>query len=129
MLKEAVRLLRGRPKDFSECIAHSRKRFEKLFNHDIRQLLHVYPIDAKTSEGALFWSLPKRTPTPLIFDPANTTHCAFVAATACLRARLFFIEIPSKTPRTEEFRANVGAQAALVKVSVFVPNDSKAKEI
>ena len=46
-------------------------RFEKLFNHDIKQLLHVYPLDAKTKDGNLFWSLPKRPPVPVDFDKEN----------------------------------------------------------
>lgn len=50
-------------------------KFEKLFNHDVRQLLHVYPLDAKTKEGAPFWSLPKRPPTPIDFTPTDPLHC------------------------------------------------------
>ncbi len=48
---------------------------------------------------------------------------------ACLRAVIFNVPIPSKTPRSEEFRKEVGAIAAQMKVPDFVPNDEKAKEI
>ncbi len=48
---------------------------------------------------------------------------------ACLRANVFKIEIPSKTPRTEEFRKEIGLLATKFKVPEFVPNDEKAKEI
>lgn len=48
---------------------------------------------------------------------------------ACLRANVFKIEIPSKTPRTEEFRKECAERAAKVEVPKFVPNDEKAKEI
>jgi len=72
----------------------------------------VYPLDAKTKEGAPFWSLPKRPPMPVIFDPTNILHAQFIAAMACLRANIFKIEIPSKTPRTEEFRRWCGKEAA-----------------
>lgn len=48
---------------------------------------------------------------------------------ACLRANIFFIEIPSKAPRSEEFRIEVGENAAFFKPPAFVPNDEKAKEI
>jgi len=48
---------------------------------------------------------------------------------ACLRANIFHIEIPSKAPRSEEFRLQVGEMAACFKVAEFVPNDAKAKEI
>jgi hypothetical protein len=64
-LKEGLKLLRKKPQNFGSCIEFARQRFEKLFNHDIKQLLHVYPLDAKTKEGAAFWSLPKRAPVPI----------------------------------------------------------------
>lgn len=53
----------------------------------------------------------------------------FVTSLACLRATIFFIEIPSKTPRTEEFRMEVAENADFFKPATFVPNDQKAKEI
>ena len=48
---------------------------------------------------------------------------------ACLRATIFFVEIPSKKPRSDEFRKNCGEMASHVKPEPFVPNDEKAKEI
>lgn len=66
--KEGLDLLKERPKTFEDCVAYARLQFEKYFNHDVKQLLHVYPLDAKTKEGNPFWSLPKRPPTPLVVD-------------------------------------------------------------
>lgn len=54
---------------------------------------------------------------------------SFIASLACLRAKMFFIEIPSKTPRTEKFRRYCGELASEFKVPDFVPNEQKAKEI
>jgi len=48
---------------------------------------------------------------------------------ACLRANVFFIDIPSKNPRSEEFRQEVAEWAVFFKPLPFVPNDQKAKEI
>jgi hypothetical protein len=48
---------------------------------------------------------------------------------ACLRATVFKIEIPSKTPRTEDFKKYCGLEATKFSVPEFVPNDEKAKEI
>lgn len=124
-----MRLLKKRPTHFIDCVEYARRRFDKIFNHDVRQLLHVYPLDSKTKEGNLFWSLPKRPPTPIDFDKNNVLHCTFVTSMACLRANIFFIEIPSKAPRSEEFRRDVGEQADSFKPLPFVPNDEKAKEI
>ncbi len=42
---------------------------------------------------------------------------------------MFNIEIPTKTPRTEEFRRHCGMEASKYEVPAFVPNDEKAKEI
>jgi hypothetical protein len=95
----------------------------------VKQLLHVYPLDAKTKEGSPFWSLPKRPPTPAVFDSHNALHQQFVTAVACLRAKTFRLKIPSEKPRSEEFRKEVGALASGFGVPEFVPDDSAAKEI
>jgi hypothetical protein len=124
-----MRLLKKRPDSFMDCVEFARMKFEKLFSHDIQQLLHVYPLDSKTKEGALFWSLPKRPPTPAVFDKKNPLHRMFVTSLACLRANIFFIEIPSKAPRSEEFRLEVAENADYFKPAAFVANDAKAKEI
>jgi hypothetical protein len=34
----------------------------------------VYPLDKQTKEGRPFWSLPKRPPTPIEFDPKVEMH-------------------------------------------------------
>ena len=99
------------PKNFEECVEYARNRFEKYFNHDIRQLLHVYPLDTKTKDGNLFWSLPKRPPSPVVFDKADKLHCQFIAACACLRAAIYGVKIPSDKPKSEEFIMDVGAIA------------------
>lgn len=76
--------MKDRPTSFDDCVVYARKAFEHYFNHAVKQLLHVYPLDAKTKDGAPFWTLPKRPPTPLIFDEKNMLHLNFIAATACL---------------------------------------------
>jgi len=45
-LKEGLKLLAGRPKTFADCVEYARLQFEKYFNHALKQLLHVYPLDA-----------------------------------------------------------------------------------
>jgi ubiquitin-activating enzyme E1-like protein 2 len=63
-----------------DCVEYARMKFEKLFNHSAKQLIHVYPLDAKTKENNLFWSLPKRPPTPVEFDKDSMLHCSFINA-------------------------------------------------
>ena len=128
-LKEGLKLLKKRPENFGDCVAHARLEFEKLFNHDIKQLLHVYPLGAKTKEGSPFWSLPKRPPQPTEFDKENLVHCSFINSLACLFARMFFVEIPSKTPRVEAFKRECGEKASNIKVPDFKPDVEKAKSI
>lgn len=89
----------------------------------------MYPLDTKTKEGTLFWSLPKRPPSAIAFDKADILHCTFIASLACLRATVFYIPIPTKTPRTDEFRKHCGEIASQLKVAEFKPNEDKAKEI
>lgn len=128
-LKEGLKLLRKRPMQFMDCVEYARMRFEKLFNHDIKQLLHVYPLDAVTKDGNPFWTLPKRPPTPIEFDKMNDLHCNFITSMACLRASMFFVEIPSEQPRSEAFRRDCGEIASQFTPPAFVPNEDKAKEI
>lgn len=128
-LKEGLKLLRKKPKNFADCVEYARMRFEKLFNHDIRQLLHVYPLDAVTKDGNPFWTLPKKPPMPIEFDPASELHCTFVNSMACLRATMFYIDIPSKEPRSEQFRIECGEIAGQFTPAPFVANEDKAKAI
>jgi len=73
--------------------------------------------------------LPKRAPTPVVFDVENMLHLRFIAATACLRATVFKVKIPSDKPRTDAFRKEVGQMALKVTVPDFILDDSAAKEI
>lgn len=63
-LKHTLKILKHNPTDFDQCILIARKKFQKYFYNDILQLLHVYPLDKTNKDGRLFWSLPKRPPTP-----------------------------------------------------------------
>ena len=112
-----------------DCVEYARMRFEKLFNHDIKQLLHVYPLDAVTKDGTPFWTLPKRPPTPIVFDKDSSLHCTFINSMACLRAHMFFVDVPSKEPRTDAFKKFCGEIASEIQVPDFVPNEEKAKAI
>ena len=42
--------------------------FEEHYHNMIAQMLHVFPADYLTKEGALFWSGPKRCPKVAKFD-------------------------------------------------------------
>ena len=121
--------MKDRPKNFDDCIKFARKSFEHYFNHAVKQLLHVYPLDSKTKDGSPFWTLPKRPPTPLIYDHDNILHLNFICSTACLQATIFKIKIGSDKPRSDEFKKEVGLKASKIKVDEFVPDETAAKEI
>lgn len=124
-----------RPKNFKDCIEKARKKFQSLFFYDILQLLHTYPLDKKNADGRPFWSLPKRPPKNIEFDPENEVHSSFVGAYACLLAGIYKIDYTketdyldsSKNPRSKESRKKMATYAATIEVKPFVPNDEKAK--
>lgn len=62
-------LTKNKPKNFNDCIAFARKKFEKMFSLNIKALLKVHPIDKKNQDGSLFWSPPKKPPQTYKFDP------------------------------------------------------------
>ena len=130
-LKTTIKMMKKRPKTFEDCILIARKKFEKYFVNDIKQLMHVYPIEIKNKDGTLFWSFPKRPPKVVLFDPKNQLHASFVSAFACLFARMFKIEILplENNPRSEEFKFKVAECASKLKIEEFKLSDSKAKEI
>jgi len=92
-------LVQERPESFDDCVVWARLKFEDLFHNQIRQLLHNFPPDQKTSSGTQFWSGSKRCPKALVFDETQkcedallTNHLDFVTAAANLRAAMFRIK-------------------------------------
>eukprot|EP01091_Cochliopodium_minus_P012916 TRINITY_DN402_c0_g1_i14.p1 TRINITY_DN402_c0_g1~~TRINITY_DN402_c0_g1_i14.p1 ORF type:complete len:1062 (-),score=352.53 TRINITY_DN402_c0_g1_i14:167-3286(-) len=71
---------------WEKCVEESRHMFEKNFNHKAKQLLYLFPLDAKDSEGAPFWAPPKRPPTAIEFDIKNDIHFKFIVSTSNLLA-------------------------------------------
>ena len=127
-LREAITLLEKKPTTFDDCIRYARIKFQKYFVNDIKQLLYTYPLDLKTKEGKPFWTLPKRPPTEVTFDPNNDLHSRFITACACLRANIFNIPIPADA-RKESGRQKIAQEAAQVRVPEFKPSDAKSKAI
>ena len=52
-----------------------------------------------------------------------------MASTACLRAKIFKVKIPSDKPRSEEFRKEIGEKASAISVPDFKPSDADAQAI
>ncbi|OUZ99153.1 Ubiquitin/SUMO-activating enzyme E1 [Macleaya cordata] len=90
-----------RCESFQDCITWSRLKFEDYFANRVKQLTFTFPEDSATSNGARFWSAPKRFPRPLQFLADDPGHINFVMAASILRAETFGIPIPdwAKNPK------------------------------
>jgi len=114
------RMIQQRSGSFDMCIQFAVLEFQEKFHDSIAQLLHTFPLDHKTSEGALFWSGPKRAPTPIQFDASDPLHADFVAAAANLyAANLGILQLRDVD--------QVRAMASRVKVTPFQPKEVKIK--
>jgi len=69
-------------------------------------LIYTYPLDKKTKEGTLFWTLPKRPPKEIIFDPKNSLHANFIASFAYLWAKIWNIPLPLN-PRMDQTKLEI----------------------
>jgi ubiquitin-activating enzyme E1 len=86
-------LIRDRPSSVDDCIVWARMQFEKMFNSDIRQLLHTFPSDSTDKNDTPFWSGTKRAPAAVDFCPTNQLHVDFIIAASCLRAENYGLNI------------------------------------
>ncbi|XP_042310273.1 ubiquitin-like modifier-activating enzyme 7 [Sceloporus undulatus] len=80
--------LQEKPDSCGDCVIWARRLWERLFSHDIQQLLHNFPPEYKTSSGLPFWSGPKRCPRQLDFDCKNDTHKNFILSASRLFAQM-----------------------------------------
>ena len=60
--------------------------FNDYYDHTIKDLLSIFPKDAKDKDGAPFWSGPKRAPTPIELNTENQVHLDFLVSYANLIA-------------------------------------------
>ena len=102
---------------FSDCIVWARKQFDEYFYNRVSQLVYTFPEDAKTSNGSLFWSPPKRFPRAIVFDSNDPVHMMFVQSAAILRAQVYQIEIPQWCFD----KTQLGQAAESIKTPEFVP--------
>lgn len=93
-------LVSEKPLSFDDCIVWARLQFEKQYNNAIQQLLYNFPKDSVSSNGAPFWSGPKRAPDALKFDLDDKTHMSFIVAAANLHAFNYGINAKDVGPET-----------------------------
>uniref|UniRef100_A0AAX7VBJ1 E1 ubiquitin-activating enzyme n=1 Tax=Astatotilapia calliptera TaxID=8154 RepID=A0AAX7VBJ1_ASTCA len=114
-----------RPKSWEDCVRWARCKWETLFNNEIRQLLHCFPPDEKTTHGLPFWSGSKRCPHPLTFDPSITTHIEYVMAGANLYGQIYGIKGTRDLTSIRGILENVLNEpfpySAIIFVQLFLP--------
>ena len=55
-------------------------------------MLHSFPPDQVTDQGARFWSGTKRCPHTLTWDPSRLEHFHFVYAASILHSQMYGLE-------------------------------------
>ena len=105
---------------FAKCVELAVNEFTSRFDHSIAQLTHTFPLDHRTTEGALFWSGPKRPPTPIRYSADDEQHLNFVVSAANLNAASVGL------PRVDDRRI-VAQLSAQVNVAPFVPKEMRIK--
>lgn len=106
--------------DLSKCVEVSRQYFDAMFNHQILNLLHIFPLDHTDKDGNPFWSGPKRAPNAIYFNPEDPLHVTFVTATANLIAFTLGIK------QSRDGHA-IAQKAATTHVDAFVPKKIKVE--
>jgi ubiquitin-activating enzyme E1 len=105
---------------FAKCVEMAVAEFTERFDHSISQLIHTFPLDHRTTEGALFWSGPKRPPTPIRYSANDEQHLNFVVSAANLIAASVGL------PRVDD-RQTVAKISETVKIAPFVPKEMRIK--
>ncbi|KAF3687627.1 Ubiquitin-like modifier-activating enzyme 6 [Channa argus] len=116
---QVIKLLSRRPKQWKQCIAIARLKFEKYFKRKALQLLHSFPLDTKLKDGSLFWQSPKRPPAPIEFDLKDPLHFTFIVSSARLFAGINNIPYSEKDLSVEA----VTKILSDVKISEYRPSE------
>jgi len=117
-LKAVKSYLVERPNSYEDCLKWARLKFQEWFTDNIKQLLHNFPVDLITSNGAPFWSGPKRAPKPLEFSLEDELHYSFLISAANLHAGNY------KIPYDED-EEKIKAYVNTIKIEPFVPKQVK----
>ena len=126
-IKDLIEIAKG--KDVANCVKVAKEIFETKFDHDIRDLISLFPADHKDSHGQPFWSGPKRCPSPIPFDANDPLHVSFVLNCANLIASTIGIEPVRDEAKMAEMAAAVTSKQYLAKkIVVETPEEAKERE-
>ena len=78
--------------DFEDCVGFAKQRFYEDYELQISKLIELFPEDYKSEEGNLFWTGPKRFPSPIEFDSDDDLHLDYIVSCANLIADCLGLE-------------------------------------
>lgn len=94
-------IFQSTPKNVEECLKTALSIFVSNFSTSIQNLLNSFPPDHIDDQGNLFWSPPKKIPTPISFNINDKLHVGFIYSAANLYAECYNIR-NGKEERIEE---------------------------
>jgi len=127
-VRSLSKLIKNKPRDFADCVIFARIKFEKYFKHKQLQLLHNFPVDMIANDGTPFWTLPKRPPQPLEFDPKDKVHMGFIMSTALIWANIFGITATSESEVITNYLPRVKVPTFKVKSKKVETDEKTSKE-
>lgn len=120
MMETTVKYCKRRVKCYRDCVQFGMNKFQKYFNHGIRDLLQVYPLEHEVN-GKLFWSSPKRPPHILEFQ-GREIELQFIRASANLYAEVNNIKIEKEIDLRSMIRDEI-------EMKQYRLNEDKLKQI
>ncbi|CAI4226473.1 unnamed protein product [Auanema sp. JU1783] len=115
-------LIDDKPKDGADCVAWAVTLYQENYHNNIAQMLHSFPPDQVTDQGAKFWSGTKRCPHTLNWNPNHEESVNFVYSASILKAFVYgvtpildvqkVIDIASKI-EVVPFKPKVGVKIAV----------------
>lgn len=79
------------PRSVEGCLKNALSLFVENFSTSIQNLLNTFPPNHMDDKGNLFWSPPKRVPSPIPFNVNDKLHIKFVYSAANLFAECYNI--------------------------------------
>ena len=93
------RTVKWRPRSYNDCIRYAARKFQRAFDHSVRDLLYQFPVDHINADGDLFWAAPRRAPSPVELDPHDTSHQSFVVTFANMWSRVWGLKPEVLSPK------------------------------
>jgi len=114
--------------DVTRVVTEARDIFNANYDHSIRDLKALFPDDHKDKSGQPFWSGPKRSPTPEVFDANDDVHLNFVWTCS----NLIFANLDMPSVERDQIKAMLAqlppAQYVPKTIQVETPEEAKERE-